>query len=212
MKIFVDFDDTLFNTKKFKDDLRGIFLKKGVSKKEFNDTYVDYPEKWEGGFITYDPKKQIERLSKIKGAKLDIESDINDLMSDLSGYVFEDVHRFIDYFDKKDLFLVSFGKCDFQERKVGGAGVGEFFSRIKVSNKEKIEFIKNVLGEGSENEKIFFIDDRSEQLLAAKNEIKNVILIRIKRKESRYKNLPDDESFAVVKGLDEAKDVILKNI
>ena len=54
---FIDFDDTLFNTKKFKKELIKIFLKNNINKKQFTEFYYDQNNK-------HDPEKQINKLHK----------------------------------------------------------------------------------------------------------------------------------------------------
>ena len=57
MKVFIDFDDVLFNTRDFKRDLINIFIKNGVSRKQFTEEGY-----WSG---KYNLEKQIKSLEKI---------------------------------------------------------------------------------------------------------------------------------------------------
>jgi len=66
MKIFIDFDDTIFNTARFKTELENIFFRFGITPEEFEATYLNYPQKKETGLRTYSLKNQIEKLEKLK--------------------------------------------------------------------------------------------------------------------------------------------------
>ncbi|MFZ2193748.1 MAG: hypothetical protein WAV31_05890, partial [Candidatus Moraniibacteriota bacterium] len=77
MKLFIDFDDVLFNAKKFKTDLINIFIKNGVSKLEFENSYYSFRKKDQALGKYYDLKKQISALKKIK--RLNHEKLANEL-------------------------------------------------------------------------------------------------------------------------------------
>ena len=81
MKIFIDFDDVIFNTGKFKEDfLNKVFIKNGATQNDFTKTYYHFFKKNGQVDKYYDPKKQIEALGKkdyINGDKL--EKDFNAL-------------------------------------------------------------------------------------------------------------------------------------
>lgn len=192
MKIFVDFDDVIFNAKRFKKDLIKVFLKNGISKSEFNNSYYTFQKRAQEFGQYYNPKKQVEvlrRKNKIDGKKLN--RDLDDLLVDLRKYVFPDVENFLKKFYKKDLFLITYGHVVFQMKKIKRAGLQKKFNRVLITKDNKIDKIIKFSKERefSPKEKIILIDDRPEQLEKAKKKSKSIITFRICRPEGRYSDL-----------------------
>ncbi|MFO7807654.1 MAG: hypothetical protein R6V40_04530 [Candidatus Moraniibacteriota bacterium] len=208
MKIFTDFDDTIFNTKRFKNDFVKVFNKNGISKEEFNRTYYNHSIREVGG---YDFEKQLELINwPSEFSRKKAIQDFKELIDGLNGYVFEDFYSFVKKFDRENLFLISFGDSDFKNLKIKKSGVAQYFKEYKVVKEEgKGVFIKNC---ALEREKLFLIDDRPEQLRIAKEEVPQLVPIRIKRKEGRYNNLEGDLNVFTSKSLKEAEEIIMNNI
>lgn len=192
MKVFIDFDDVIFNTKKFKRDLIRVFLRNGVTRQEFDNSYYTFQKRAQEWGQYYDPKKQIKVLKKkfyIDQKKL--EKDIDELMSDLSAYVFPDVYNFISYFPKRDLFLITYGHVRHQLKKIRRCGINKCFREILIAKRNKIDVIIETCKEHNfkEKEEIIFIDDRPEQLERAEGIKRNITTFRICRPEGRYSDL-----------------------
>jgi FMN phosphatase YigB (HAD superfamily) len=204
MKIFLDFDDTVFNTKKFKEEIVKIFSNNGVSKDEFDKTYCDLTKTKKG---LYDPRKHLELMNwPQKSSYKQAKKDFDDLFKKLNQYIFDDFYDFVKKFEKKNLFLISFGNSYFQKKKIKSSGIEGYFKKIKIVEKNnKGSFIKKNTRKG---EQVFLIDDRPEQLEKAKNEISRLILIRMKRKDSRYNNLENNADVFEAEDLNEAEKII----
>ena len=80
----IDFDDVLFDTKKFRDDVIKLFSKFGISREVFYQTYKDFPVKHKDGTLeVYDPEKQFKKIEskakqqkgKLKQAEQSIETE-----------------------------------------------------------------------------------------------------------------------------------------
>jgi FMN phosphatase YigB (HAD superfamily) len=133
MKIFIDFDDVLFNTKKFKEDYFKIFKKRGVSKKVFKECYFDPLDSRD--IKNYDPTSHIKRVcGKIKIDASTLKKEIENFTADTRKYVLFDVMDFLDKFEKKDLNIISFSITDFQKAKVYNSGLIKFFDKVKIVN------------------------------------------------------------------------------
>lgn len=195
MKIFIDFDDVLFNTKKFRKDFEKIFKDSGITKEIFDKYYYTYPDKISKGVIQmYNPEKHLERIEKKAGIRTEqLGKKIKKFILDTSAYIFSDSFNFLDKFDKQGLFLVSFGKADFQNKKIYNSGLKKYFKKIIITDKLKAKIIQKTLGaeRKEKDEKIFFIDDRIEQMRSVKKENKKIITILLQRKEGRYKDACD---------------------
>ena len=213
MKIFLDFDDVVFNAKKFKEDLIKIFLKNGISRSEFENSYYTFAKRAQEWGQYYDPKDQVKVLKRrdsINNKKL--QKDIQRMMQDLSGYVFKDCHAFLKLFRKEDLYLITYGHIKFQKKKIKGSKIGRFFNGIIVSKGNKIDDIMRVIkkDEFPRDEEIIYIEDRPEQVEQAKKKTKRVIALHMCRPEGRYSNLACEYKDFEVKSLRETVKIVKK--
>ncbi len=208
MKIFLDFDDVLFNTKAFKKDLIAIFKRNKVSQKDFLATYKDYPTATKKGLQKYDPFEQIKRLEKklfVDGVK--IKKDLIHFLAKSSDYLFRDVKKFIQEFDRKNLYLVSYGHTGFQGKKIANCGLKKYFKKIIITDKMKGEAIKGLV---SQKEKFVFIDDRVDQIEAVKRKLPGSITFLMKRKEGRFFDQKNKFVDYEIKNLNELKKQLRK--
>jgi len=136
MKIFIDFDDVLFNTKNFIEDIKNIFKKFGISEKIFYETYRDRIRNSDNKneeMRTYDPLFNFKKIKeKIKIDTKKLENDFNILIKNTSKYIFGDTENFFRNVDKKNIFILSFGKNKFQEEKIINSGIGKYINKIIV--------------------------------------------------------------------------------
>lgn len=212
VKIFVDFDDVLLNTKKFREDYIKTFKANNVPLEVFNKYYYDYPvKKRNGRIIKYDSDEHLEIITekeKIKTARL--RSDIKKLIKKISKYIFPDVENFLRSFKKNSLYLVSYGDTRFQKNKIKNSGLKQYFEKIIIIDKLKASSIKKIIEKNKfRKEKMFFIDDRVEQIGDVKRKIPEIITIFMKRKESRHHDKKTKYCDYVAKNLIEAKKIIL---
>jgi FMN phosphatase YigB (HAD superfamily) len=167
MKIFLDFDDVLFHTKKFTIDYRAIFRKRGVKKEIYTKYYYAYPCNEKKDFKRYNPQEHVKAIGKnfpINAQKL--KKDISKFIEDTRPYVFTDVQSFIKNFSKKDLYLISFPKIKFQLAKIKNSGLEKFFKRTILANAGKAEALNRQIRKDKikKGERIYFIDDRLEKI------------------------------------------------
>ncbi|PIU78964.1 MAG: hypothetical protein COZ28_02175 [Candidatus Moranbacteria bacterium CG_4_10_14_3_um_filter_44_15] len=184
MKIFLDFDDVLFNTKSFKRGLVGVFKKNGVSKKDFLATYKDYPTITRKGLKKYDPFRQIKLLEKKLG--IDGEKTKRDMLKFLESckkFVFSDVKNFLRHFDKNELFLISYGHTGFQNKKIKHTRLSSHFAKVVVTDEMKARVVERLAKSG---ERIVFLDDRADQVEEIKKSFPESVTFLVKRKEGRY--------------------------
>lgn len=119
MKIFIDFDDVIFNTRDFRIDFEKIFLQFGITADIFADNYYNYPPNKKNYPVkTYVLEKHLEKISKtVSFDKVALEKSIRNFLIDTRKYVFSDVETFLKRFNSSELFLISHGKQDFQRKK-----------------------------------------------------------------------------------------------
>ena len=213
MKIFIDFDDVLFYSKKFIQDEKKIFRKYKISEELFQKHYYQYRKDKKGNLIRiYNLKKQLRGIKKEK--KMDIEpirKELEVFLKDTGKYIFNDVENFLKKFEKKNLFIISYSKTDFQKNKIKNSGIPKYFKKIIITDEEKFKALKRIIDtEKTKNEEIFFLEDRTDYIAGIKNEIPWVKTILMRRPQGRYK----DEVLACcdfrIKNLKEAEKIINK--
>ena len=182
MKIFIDFDDVLFNTKKFREDLQNLFFQHGISREVFEKNYFS-----SGKIKTYDPWEHIETISKEeKINKNEILKELEEFMIDTNPYLFEDSVDFLKSFDEQFVCIVSYGDSKFQGMKIGECRVGKYCKEIKITNQLKSDVIEEEIKKWDGKEKIFFIEDRTEQIEDVKRIFPFIETIFMRRSEGRY--------------------------
>ena len=140
-----------------------------------------------------------------------LRKDLNYFLKDTSRFVFNDFNDFSKSFSKQELFLVSFGHQPFQGVKIKSSGIEKFFKKIIVTNGKKSLIIKQLITEFGGNGKVYFVDDRPDQLEDVLSEIDDVVAIRVKRGQGRYKDLAcKNEKVKQVRSLKQAGKFIKK--
>jgi FMN phosphatase YigB (HAD superfamily) len=212
MKIFIDFDDVLFNTKKFRTDYLNIFKKHGISKKVFEVCYYS-AVKSKKNIRQYNPVKHIERLTKLNNINpVALQKDVINFVKDTSKYIFNDVGIFLERFKKRDLIIASFSETDFQKAKIVNSGITKNFHKVEIINELKSRIVGNLI----KSEKlladtdVYFIDDRVEQLADVKQKFPQIKTILLKRKEGRYNDRKNKYCDFVCHNLEQAEKIILK--
>lgn len=214
MKIFIDFDDVLLNTKKFIKNFRKIFKENGISELVFRKYYYDYPIRQKGGRLKkYDSIEHVKRIKKELGMDTrKLEKDLKKFIETAEKYVFSDVEQFLLNLRKDDLYLVSYAKTKFQEDKIKNSGLAKHFKGIIILDKMKSDALKSIIKKDkiSKKEKLYFIDDRVEQVSDVKRNIPALKTLLMRRKEGRYSDMRSRYCDFEVKNLKEAAKIICK--
>lgn len=212
MKIFIDFDDVIFNTGKFKKELTKVFLNNGIAKDVFEKYYYDYPVRQKNGKLKkYDPLKHIERIKKnMKIPAADLKKALDKFTGDTKKYVFRDAEIFLKSFNKNDLYLVSYARTKFQENKIKNSGISKYFKKMVIIDELKSSAIKEFFRKDKikKEEGLYFLDDRVEQIESVKKKYPFIVTILVKRKEGRYSDEKNKYCDFEVKNLEEVKEII----
>ena len=198
MKIYIDFDGTLFNSKIQYQRLINIFKKYNIEEK-----YIKNLMKEE----FYQKEKSFDILTKkiIKDKNLDqgIFKELNNIYK--SDLIYPDVIPFLEkYQNKYELILLTLGNIENQEKKINSSNLSKYFKHIiglihvkdlfslsvKDKSKLNIDYINGI-----------FIDNNPKELEKFYNS-KAKYLIRIKRESDKYskislsiKNIPEFKNF-----------------
>lgn len=204
MKIILDFDDTIFNTHKLMHDVSAIFERVGFRKKDFFEAYRKCKEK-AGDF---NPEIIIDLLNEVKlFDKTEAKKKIDSILNNSKDFVYPDFFSFAGSFNKKDLILLSFGEVNFQKIKIKNSGVNSFFNKVIIIQKNKTKELKPICEKYPE-EKMFFIDDKGEQIDEIKKVFPQLIAVRMKRLQGRHIKTESKLANYVVKDLNEVKNII----
>jgi hypothetical protein len=210
MKILIDFDDVLFNTKEFRKDLKNVFFDNGVSDKVFDKCYYGSAKITKRKLEKYDVLKHIEAIEKEIGINTGyIKKAIRQLLENCEKYVFSDTDGFLSSFNKADMFMLSYTNTRFQSLKISKSGIKKFFEKIILTEGLKSEGIKKLNKYLAFNrERVFFLDDRVEQIEDVKKNYPLIKTIFVKRKEGRYNDKKNKFCDFEAKNLKEACKII----
>ena len=169
MKIYIDFDGTLFNTDKFYQDYLVILNKYNISSFEIDEMKKELftNRKFNLDILT----DYIISKYNIKNLKQEVESLYN------NSYVFEDVIPFLEKYKNYNLILLTLGDIDYQNRKIEGSKLSKYFQDIIITDVDKsqldIDYKDNL-----------FIDNNPKELIKFQNNGGKII--RIRRIEDKY--------------------------
>jgi len=210
MKIILDFDDTIFNTYQLFQELIKIFQGAGFTEEEFKKKYRETKNK-AGGFELETILRLSRQLKSFDEEK--VRKEIDSLVSDAEKFVYPDLADFTESFDKKNLVLLSCGETNFQREKIEKSKIASFFNKIIISPTEenKTDNLKNIFQKNCA-EKIFFIDDKAEQIDRIKKDLPQIIVLKMERPQGKHKDIKSELADYVVKDLYEAREVILENV
>lgn len=201
MKIFIDFDDVLFNTKKFITEYLKIFKRYGVSEEIFRKYYYDGKKT---KFKRYDLNGHIKRISQNLNVDIDnLKKDLNKFLSDTRKFVFSDVEKTLKSLGKHDLYILSCGDRQIQSAKIKNSGIVDYFKKVMISQKNKFSALK-------EKKPFYFLDDRVLHLEDVKKQYPFAITILIKRKNGRYNDKKNKYCDFEIKNLIDIKKIICK--
>lgn len=188
MKVFIDFDDTFFNTADFIRDYQGIFEGMGISSDMYQKTSHEAYHHTGNSIEVYDMEAHVRALSeRVHGIKIDaVRQAIEVFLVDTSHYVFPEMKAFLEKARAANikLYILSFGQSDFQRKKIQGTGLMEYFQEVFIVQEKKYAPILASIEH--DEEVIWFFDDRAEFVSDVKDAIPTVKTVQVSRPEGRY--------------------------
>lgn len=208
----IDFDDTLFDTHAHKmlrlDEVKKI----GVSEDDYWKAYKQV-RKTDDGFFINSNDSHAYALAQL-GYDLDEcgfaleRTTTSNLLEKLLLRGAVDLIQFLKSFGDS-LVLLSLGESGYQEKKVKGAGIHDFFDRVFMVNDTKNNIIHEII-EHVHDESIWFINDKVTETLEIKKlfpKIKIVLKQSPNIGEQEYIN----SNFPYYKTLREIKEYVREN-
>ena len=220
MKIVLDFDDTVFNTHQTMVEFDKISEKAGFTADNFRTAYQGCKDKvgdFDAGIIADLLCEDIKEPSSVLNLKKEkIEKEINSILSRASEFVYPDFFDFVNSFDKKDLILISLGRTDFHAEKMKNSKVGSFFDKVIIVPGDKTEYLRSIYEDhcreknpSSAGNKVFFVDDKADQIDKVKAALPQVVAIRMKRPYGGHTSVESKLADHVVTNLGEVREIIL---
>lgn len=191
MKIYLDFDGTLFNTDKFYQDYLKLLKEYNIDEATINNIK---PKLFKSSLFNLD----ILTNYLVKEYNLDnnLLARVNNLYN--SSYVFKDVIPFLEKYKTLEINLLTYGDYNYQLKKIEGSNLKKYFKDIIITDKDKSKL--NLAYETN-----LFIDNNPKEInkfLEVSNHV-----IRIRREEDKYSKL--DSNSREYKSLLE---IVLKNV
>lgn len=211
MKIFIDFDDVIFNTKEFNSYLKDFYFSHGISHELIQKHYYDPDDN--GQVRLFDPEGLFSRLEKIEKKDLTkLRENFSEQIKNISRFVFSDVRDFLIEAGRENIYLISFGLPVFQNDKIMGTGISELVNGCIVTRGLKSSAIEKVISQMKIDsaEKIIFIDDRVGQIEDIKKVFPDACTLFICRKEGRYCDQKNEYCDYEIHNLKEAQEIIYK--
>lgn len=164
----IDFDDTLFDTHRYKKERFAPLENFGISHELAQSTYrqirtnpeVRYTNEAHAQLLAtlgYSEEKVLEALRETSGSMI-------------QKFVFPDAHIFLEALKKKSqpLILVTLGDPIFQKQKVVESGLWDYFDEWIFPDSKKVEAVETIIQSGDSSKPTWFINDKIEESLLLK--------------------------------------------
>jgi len=173
----VDFDDTLFDTYRFKRTRIQVLKKLGVSEELFWQTYREARNDAEGNFC-YSDNCHAQMLERAGFDKQIMYAALQTVTVRMKEFLFVGAEEFLQYLKGlgQPMVLLSFGDPAFQEMKVKGSGVDKYFDRLFMVQDTKEHVIRELLGSTNDKE-YWFINDKIDETLDLRDKFSNLKII-----------------------------------
>ena len=194
MKIYVDFDRTLFDCDRFLDDFYALIAKYNIPRDLFKKCQNQCKKH---GF---NPYVILNKLEKEISFDKTIYKDIEKLIHNSSNYLYSDTISFLKYLNEHNykVSILTRGNKDYQKEKIVSANIGKYYDKLIVTMRHKGLLFLNYLNG-------FFIDDNPKEIESLlKRKPKKII--RIKRINSKYGDSYLNKDVVTVESLQEIMD------
>jgi len=174
MKIYIDFDGTLFNTDKYIEDVINILNNYGIDKKLFEEVKKN--------FYINNKVFDITNILDYFIDKYNIDNDLKYKISSLlnNSYIYPDVIENLKILIDMgyELYLLTYGYKNYQRKKINSSNISNFFKNIIITEKDKSKL-------DIDYENSIFIDNNPIEIERFHNSNAKKI-IRIIRENEKY--------------------------
>ncbi len=191
MRVYVDFDRTLFDCDKFIEDFYAIITKYNIDKTLFKECQNQSRRK---GFNPYIILGNLEK--KYEFNRL-LYLDVDKLMNNTSNYLYPDAIPFLEYLKGKNyqVIILTKGNSDYQREKIFNEHIDKYFDKLIVTMRHKGLLLLNYYTG-------IFIDDNPREIdsLWLRKPKK---IIRIARPNSKYSDIDIKQDIVTFKSLND---------
>lgn len=177
MKVYIDFDGTLFDTDRYTKDFMNIFHEYDINEEIFDETKK----------ILFNENKlfNINVIIDYFIEKYDIDIQLRRKIDDLlnHSYIYSDVLDCLNMLVNNgyELYLLTYGDKDFQKMKIDASNISKYFKEIIITEKDKSKLNLNYKNS-------IFIDNNPIEIESFCNS-KAKSVIRIRRNSDRYSKI-----------------------
>jgi len=172
---FVDLDYTIFDTGKFEDEIWAVFSSRGVSRKDYDETYKQSLCTVNREEFDYNFQEHVDFLRE-RGYELGVNvvEELNKLME--KSHLFPDSIDFIKFLKtiSTKVILLTAGDLKFQEEKIKRSGVWQMFDQVMILNGHKDDYLQSFVDRGC---KILFINDSWRENTALRKRFPDLLII-----------------------------------
>ena len=176
MTYYIDFDNTLFDTVSFYNDLKLIMNDYGIDEKIIKKYHIDNKG-------IYSPLKLIDYCIEKKIANNNIISEVMKHFDNAKKYLYNDAEDFLMRIKSNEnkLVLLTYGDFDYQQKKIKPCLIEKYFDEIIITDKEKysldLDFKNGV-----------FVDDNCKVIkgILTRNPYKVIRVKRINNPRSKH--------------------------
>jgi len=166
MKLVFDFDDTVFDSERFKNEKFFNCLEDyGVTPKELKESYSAYRDL----HTIYDIHLHINEVFRERSIEASVEDVVFTMVQNIEEYVFPAYKEVFRQYDRENIFILTQGSEHFQNLKVRHSRVEEQVEKVFIVPGNKQEVL-NEMALLWPNETILFFDDRFENMKFEKSE------------------------------------------
>lgn len=157
MKLILDFDDVIFDTKSFKTKVFSGLVSSGISAENVESIY----QTQRSSFNIATLYKEVIRFAGIAMSQEELEKKIGVVLQDLHNYVDERLIQMINNIGKENCYILTAGEGEFQKQKLLYSGILSLIpnEQIIIVGSDKKESLRLVCSLYP-NEPIIFADDK----------------------------------------------------
>lgn len=156
----IDFDDTLFDTHRFKLERFLSVRNLGIDEAVWAETYKQARND-HSGLFTYSDRRHAQFLGVRSFDEELVFKKLSEVSNRCEEFLFSDAIEFLDFLKttKQRLILLSLGDPNFQEFKVNGAKIHNFFDHVFFEALDKKKVIEKIFKFEPAND-VWFINDK----------------------------------------------------
>lgn len=205
---FLDVDYTIFDTRKFGDDIWAIFSSRGVSRIDYEETYRESLCTVSREEFDYNFQEHVDFLRK-RGYKLEqsVVEELNNLMN--NNYLFPDSIDFINFLKtiSAKVILLTAGDFKFQEEKIQHCGITKLFDEIVILKGHKDEYLRPFT---ENNYKILFVNDSWRENTKLRKEFPNLLIVGVDGPHGQRDNDGVAQNLIYLSSLTDIKNYVTK--